>query len=55
MADHGDGVSRRKALACMAWAGTGVLWTISGGQHIPALSTTFDSDVIDFLFAHARP
>jgi 3',5'-cyclic AMP phosphodiesterase CpdA len=31
MADHGDGVSRRKALACMAWAGTGVLWTISGG------------------------
>ena len=26
-----DGVSRRKALACMAWAGTGVLWTISGG------------------------
>jgi hypothetical protein len=31
MADHCDGVSRRKALACMAWAGTGVLWTISGG------------------------
>ena len=31
MADHNDGVSRRKALACMAWAGTGVLWTISGG------------------------
>ena len=31
MADHNDGGSRRKALKCMAWAGTGVLWTISGG------------------------
>jgi len=31
MADHNDGVSRRKALKCMAWAGTGVLWTISRG------------------------
>jgi 3',5'-cyclic AMP phosphodiesterase CpdA len=26
-----DGVSRRKVLECMTWAGTGVLWTISGG------------------------
>ena len=24
-------VSRRKVLECMTWAGTGVLWTISGG------------------------
>ena len=23
--------SRRQALECMAWAGTGVLWTVSGG------------------------
>src|ERR1700686_425031 len=29
--DHNDGVSRRKVLECMTWAGTGVLWTISGG------------------------
>src|ERR1700736_4170288 len=30
---HGkkDGHSRRKVLECMTWAGTGVLWTISGG------------------------
>jgi 3',5'-cyclic AMP phosphodiesterase CpdA len=28
--DH-DGVSRRKVLECMTWAGTGVLWTIAGG------------------------
>src|ERR1700727_2980069 len=26
-----DGVDRRHALECMLWAGTGVLWTISGG------------------------
>ena len=29
--DHHDGPSRRKVLECMTWAGTGVLWTISGG------------------------
>jgi len=31
---HGDeerGVSRRKVLECMTWAGTGVLWTVAGG------------------------
>lgn len=26
-----SGVSRRRVLECMTWAGTGVLWTISGG------------------------
>ncbi|MGI8524729.1 MAG: metallophosphoesterase family protein [Pseudolabrys sp.] len=29
--DDNNGVSRRKVLECMTWAGTGVLWTISGG------------------------
>ena len=29
--EHGGGVSRRRVLECMTWAGTGVLWTISGG------------------------
>ena len=30
--DHDDGgVSRRHALECMIWAGTGVLWTVSAG------------------------
>jgi 3',5'-cyclic-AMP phosphodiesterase len=29
--DNPDGVDRRGFLKCMAWAGTGVLWTISGG------------------------
>jgi len=27
----GDGVDRRGFLECMAWAGTGVVWTVSGG------------------------
>jgi 3',5'-cyclic AMP phosphodiesterase CpdA len=27
----GQGVSRRKVLECMTWAGTGVLWTVAGG------------------------
>src|SRR6266513_6239645 len=30
--DHeNDGIDRRGFLQCMAWAGTGLLWTISGG------------------------
>ena len=29
--DHDHGVNRRKVLECMTWAGTGVLWTITGG------------------------
>jgi 3',5'-cyclic AMP phosphodiesterase CpdA len=29
--NNGDGISRRHALECMLWAGTGVLWTVSGG------------------------
>lgn len=28
--DH-DGIDRRGFLQCMAWAGTGLLWTVSGG------------------------
>src|SRR5581483_10435573 len=28
---HGDEVDRRGFLKCMAWAGTGLVWTLSGG------------------------
>src|SRR5436305_11634126 len=28
---NSDGIDRRGFLKCMAWAGTGVLWTMSGG------------------------
>lgn len=30
-ADAGDGIDRRNFLSCMAWAGTGLLWTMTGG------------------------
>ena len=30
--DEGNGISRRKVREGMTWAGTGVLWTISGGS-----------------------
>jgi 3',5'-cyclic AMP phosphodiesterase CpdA len=29
--DEDRGISRRKVLECMTWAGTGVLWTVAGG------------------------
>src|SRR4029453_9816575 len=29
--ENPDGIDRRGFLKCMAWAGTGVLWTMSGG------------------------
>jgi len=34
MTDHDHHPNRRKALECMTWAGTGVLWTVAGG--VPA-------------------
>jgi Icc protein len=27
----GDGIDRRNFLGCMAWAGTGLLWSMVGG------------------------
>jgi hypothetical protein len=29
--NHADGIDRRGFLKCMAWAGTGVVWTLSAG------------------------
>jgi 3',5'-cyclic-AMP phosphodiesterase len=29
--DTNDGIDRRNFLSCMAWAGTGLLWTMAGG------------------------
>ncbi|QCI66905.1 metallophosphoesterase family protein [Phreatobacter stygius] len=29
--DDGDGATRRHALECMIWAGTGIVWTVAGG------------------------
>lgn len=43
-----DGLDRRNFLSCMAWVGTGLLWTINGGvPHSSRLqSTAASSDMI---------
>jgi Icc protein len=33
----GDGIDRRNFLGCMAWAGTGLLWALSGGVPVSKL------------------
>ncbi|HET7036475.1 MAG TPA: metallophosphoesterase [Thermomicrobiaceae bacterium] len=50
--ESSDGIDRRHFLKCMAWAGTGVLWTVSGGI---LSSCTFGGNAAakqgDFTFA----
>ncbi len=57
--DHqDDGVDRKGFLKCMAWAGTGVLWTLSGGKvaakslgdHSLAAKATTSGPAPDFSF-----
>lgn len=36
-ANTGDGIDRRGFLKCMAWAGTGVVWTFAGGVPVSRL------------------
>jgi polyhydroxybutyrate depolymerase len=31
------------------------LWTIAGGAHIPSLTKSFTTSVVDFLYAHPKP
>jgi 3',5'-cyclic-AMP phosphodiesterase len=48
---HGDGVDRRGFLKCMAWAGTGVVWTLTGGiLSSCALPQAGSQDQADFTF-----
>jgi 3',5'-cyclic AMP phosphodiesterase CpdA len=48
----GEGVSRRGALECMIWAGTGVLWTVSGGvpKSLGLLGDALAADAPGFTF-----
>jgi 3',5'-cyclic-AMP phosphodiesterase len=50
--DHNsDGVDRRGFLKCMAWAGTGMLWTVSGGLLTSKiLGATAEAASADFTF-----
>jgi 3',5'-cyclic AMP phosphodiesterase CpdA len=46
-----DGIDRRGFLKCMAWAGTGVLWTVSGGLLTSkVLGAAASAAVSDFSF-----
>ena len=35
--------------------GSAELWAITGGSHLPSLSASFSSSVVDYLFAHPKP
>ncbi len=48
--EKGDGIDRRGFLKCMAWAGTGVVWTMTGGI-LTACSFGGSSNKGDFSFA----
>ena len=46
------GVTRRGALECMVWAGTGVLWTLSGGvpKSLGLLEEVLAAEALSFTF-----
>jgi 3',5'-cyclic AMP phosphodiesterase CpdA len=49
--DHDDkGPGRRQVLECMLWAGTGVLWTVSGGVPVSSLLGTAHAAESGFSF-----
>src|SRR5205807_10616350 len=54
--DHeNDGIDRRGFLKCMAWAGTGMLWTVSGGMLAskilaPVNASAAERQAADFSF-----
>jgi Icc protein len=50
---HHDGIDRRGLLKCMAWVGTGVLWTLQGGvlASRTLAQEAMPDDAADFTFA----
>jgi 3',5'-cyclic AMP phosphodiesterase CpdA len=48
--DENNGVSRRHALECMIWAGTGIVWTMSGGVSTSTLLGTAKASDAGFSF-----
>ena len=53
--DHkGTGISRRHALECMIWAGTGVLWTVVGGVPVSTgLLSSAEAAIASFNVSNA--
>ena len=50
MTNENDGIDRRHALECMIWAGTGVLWTVSGGVPVSSLLGSAQAAETGFSF-----
>ena len=48
--DQNGGTDRRKLLKCMLWAGTGVVWTVSGGVPSSRLIGSAKADAGGFSF-----
>lgn len=48
-----DGIDRRNFLSCMAWAGTGLLWTMAGGVPTSRLFAATGAASGDTTHAHA--
>ena len=51
--DRGQGLGRREVLECMVWAGTGVLWTVSGGvpHSVGLIGDALAAEPTGFTFA----
>src|ERR1700683_2974377 len=47
-----DGIDRRNFLSCMAWAGTGLLWTMAGGVPTSKLFAAPPSTNADAVASH---
>jgi 3',5'-cyclic AMP phosphodiesterase CpdA len=50
MSETRDGVGRRRVLECMAWAGTGLVWSLSGGVPGSRLLTSAEAATSGFSF-----
>jgi len=50
--DEQQGISRRGALECMIWAGTGILWTLSAGvpKSLSLLGDAQAAEALGFTF-----
>jgi 3',5'-cyclic-AMP phosphodiesterase len=48
-----DGINRRGFLECMTWAGTGVLWMLSGG--LPRSISLASAEAASALTSWASP
>lgn len=51
----GNDSSVTRYLSQCSPGGSGELWTIHGGAHVPDLSDSFSRQVVEYLYAHPKP